>query len=403
MAEENYSTYQWEKADTHEIICIPTRENKTITVTANISHDNIFALIAGTYQVTVNVKYTITEKTRNPQESGTESDPEESNDDDVNINRQTKNLKVQCTTEKFNEPKLCIRKDESYQVILSLTGRISDNIDEGTIDEVEVTYDTGSFKIIEDGGDNPNKYLYILRMPELITNLSIDGRPADNTYVKGSALPINEIQNISTIDFHDITINNVQEDIFHKLDNDTNIATKTLVVPELTVVDLPESEDKPIIICKSRSKNKGVTFKTKDPEISNKHFGYIIDIKGYRSAGYNSVWVNRETLDEIFPNMPADIMSTTQMFECKDSFNFHELTYEVHNVAAPNWVNDSGQTFTSGDINTLKTYAPTYKAVTINQSTGDHIRHNDMLLKNIEFVKFGEKVIKLNYKPLYEA
>jgi hypothetical protein len=398
MAEENYSTYQWEKADPHEIICNPTRENKTITVTANISHDNIFALIAGTYQVTVNVKYTITEKTRNLQESGTESDPEESNEDDFT---RTENLKVQCTTEKLNEPKLCIKKGESYQVTLSLTGSIDDDIDEGTIGEV--TYDTGSFKIKEDGGGDPNKYLYLLKMPKLITNLTIDGRSADNTYVKGSALPINEIQNISTIDFHDIKINGGQEDIFYKLDNNTNIATKTLVVPELTVVDLPESEDKPIIICKSRSKNKGVTFKTKDPDIGNKHFGYIIDIKGYRSAGYNSVWVNRETLDEIFPNMPADIMSTTQMFECTDSFNFHELTYNVHDVAAPNWVNNQGQEFTSDDQIKLKTYAPTYKAVTINQSTGDHIRHNDMILKNIEFVKFGEKVIKLNYKPLYEA
>jgi hypothetical protein len=398
MAEENYSTYQWEKADPHEIICNPTRENKTITVTANISHDNIFALIAGTYQVTVNVKYTITEKTRNLQESGTESDPEESNEDDFT---RTENLKVQCTTEKLNEPKLCIKKGESYQVTLSLTGSIDDDIDEGTIGEV--TYDTGSFKIKEDGGGDPNKYLYLLKMPKLITNLTIDGRSADNTYVKGSALPINEIQNISTIDFHDIKINGGQEDIFYKLDNNTNIATKTLVVPELTVVDLPESEDKPIIICKSRSKNKGVTFKTKDPDIGNRHFGYIIDIKGDRSAGYNSVWVNRETLDEIFPNMPDDIMSTTQMFECKDSFNFHKLTYDVHDVAAPNWVNNQGQEFTSGDQNKLNTYAPTYKAVTINQSTGDSIRHNDMILKNIEFVKFGEKVIKLNYKPLYEA
>jgi hypothetical protein len=96
-------------------------------------------------------------------------------------------------------------------------------------------------------------------------------------------------------------------------------------------------------------------------------------------------------------------MSTTQMFECTDSFNFHELTYNVHDVAAPNWVNNQGQEFTSDDQIKLKTYAPTYKAVTINQSTGDHIRHNDMILKNIEFVKFGEKVIKLNYKPLYEA
>jgi hypothetical protein len=382
MAEENYSTYHWGPV-TNNIVSFgtPTIEDSTkklVTIKATITKNNIFALIAGTYQVTVEGTYKIDEL-------------EATNE---------KDFEILCTAEITN-PKLCTTSDDrNYTVELTLTGEL--NIPQDAF-EYKCTGNKNDFKIKIGKNNYPNEYLYILKMPELITNLTIDGRSIGNTYVKGSALPINEIQNISTIDFHDIKINNVQQDIFYKLDNNTNIATKTLVVPELTVVDLPESEDKPIIICKSRSKNKGVTFKTKDPDIGNRHFGYIIDIKGYRSAGYNSVWVNRETLDEIFPNMPADIMSTTQMFECKDSFNFHELTYEVHDVAAPNWVNNQGQEFTSGDQNKLNTYAPTYKAVTINQSTGDSIRHNDMILKNIEFVKFGEKVIKLNYKPLYEA
>lgn len=315
MAEENYSTYQWEKADPRKIICNPTIENKIVTVTANISHDNIFALIAGTYQVTVEGQYKIEE-------------PEHSEDNgqgsEVKYIIAEKPFEVLCTAEIKANPKLCTRNDGNHTVELTLTGIA--NTEYGSYDHT-VTGTKNDFKI-QPGENIPNKYLYILRTPELITNLFIDGRSADNTYVKGSALPINEIQNISTIDFNDIKINDVQHDIFYKLNSigGENIVTNKLSVPELTVVDLPEKEDEQIIICKSKSKNKGVTFKTKDPDISRKHFGYIIDIKGYRSAGYNSVWINRKTLDKIFPGMPADIMSNTDMFECTDSFNFHELT-----------------------------------------------------------------------------
>lgn len=399
MAEENYSTYHWEPVNNSDnnvsfssgsIDNVEGSTKKQVTVKATITKNNIFALIAGTYEVTVNVKYTINE-------------PETSDLGDAsNMVSKENHFEIQCTAEITN-PKLCTTiNGRDYTVELILTDEI--DIPVGSYNH-SYTGTKNDFKILQDGGGTPNKYLYLLKMPELITDLTIDDRSADNTYVKGSALPINEIQNISTIDFHDIKINDVQSDIFYKLNNTGGeaIVTNKLSVPELTVVDLPESEDKPIIICKSRSKNKGVTFKTKDPDIGNKHFGYIIDIKGDRSAGYNSVWVNRETLNKIFPDMPTDIMSTTNMFECKDFFNFHKLTYEVHNVAAPNWVNNQGQEFTSEDQTKLNTYAHTYKAVTINQSTGDSIKHNDMILKNIEFVKFGEKVIKLNYKPLYEA
>lgn len=390
MAEENYSTYQWELVEndnvsfsSYNIEDIEDSTKKQVTIKATITKtDDIFALIAGTYRVTVKGEY----------ETG---EPEGTTKQSFSVNC--------ATTEIQSNPKLCTGSSGNYTVELTLTGETEELPQDVRI--FNNKYTPSNFSVQQGINKDLNKYLYILQKPELITSLSIDGRHADNTYVKGSALPINEIQNISTIDFHDIKINDVQHDIFYKLNNigGENIVTNKLSPLELTVVDLPESEDEQIVICKSRSKNKGITFKTKDPEISRKHFGYIIDIKDYRSAGYNSVWINRKTLDKIFPNMPTDIMSTTDMFECKDSFNFHELTYDVHDVAAPTWVNSQGQEFTSSDLNILKTYAPTYKAVTINQSTGDSIRHNDMLLKNIEFVKFGEKVIKLNYKPLYEA
>lgn len=394
MADENYSTYQWVpntegsvSFGSYEIEDIEDSHEKLVTVKATITHTDIFALIVGTYQVTVEGAYKINSES----------------DDGTSTETNTYNFTVLCTGEIQNNPKLCTGNDGNYTVELTLTGIIA--LTQNSY-EPRCTGALNDFKI-QQGIDNlPNKYLCILQKPELIKNLSINGNRKADTYVKGSALPINEIENISTIDFHNITINNEQRDIFHKLSDDNKIGviitTNKLSVPELTVVDLPEAEGETIYICKSKSKNKGITFKTKDPDISNKHFGYIIDIEGDRSAGYNSVWVNRETLNKMFKDMPADIMSNTDKFEYKDSFNFHELTYDVHNVEAPDWVNNQEQKFVD-DLSRLRDYAPTYKVATINESTGDPIRHNDMILKNIEFVKFGDKVIKLNYKPLYEA
>lgn len=390
MADENYSTYQW-VPDTEGVVSFGSynidSSNNLVTVKATITHTDIFALIVGTYQVTVEGAYKIDNKVK-------------SVGGNTNIVTNTDNFTVLCTGEIQNNPKLCTGNDGNYTVELTLTGII--NLIQNAY-EPECTGTKNDFKIQQGIDNRPNKYLCILQKPELITNLTINGNRKADTYVKGSALPINEIENISTIDFNNITINGVQRDIFYKLENNMSVTTNDLFVPELTVVDLPESEYDTIYICKSRSKNKGITFKTKDPDISNKHFGYIIDIEGDRSAGYNSVWVNRETLDKMFKDMPADIMSNTNKFVFDNAFELHKLTYEVHDVEVPDWVNNSGQRFNDVDLGTLSSYAPTYKKVTINESTETNNRRNNMILKNIEFVKFDDKVIKLNYKPLYEA
>ena len=107
--------------------------------------------------------------------------------------------------------------------------------------------------------------------------------------------------------------------------------------------------------------------------------------------------IRKETLNKIFPNMPENIMSTTEKFEYNESFNFERLTYEVVNVDAPIHINR--EQFSPEDQNRLKVFAPTYKKVTINESTNGP-RNQKILLKNIEFVKFGGKVIRLNYEPL---
>lgn len=403
MAEENYSTYQWKISHPNQIEYNITTNDRTVTVHATITGDNVFALIAGKYQVDVKVTYDIMNISQNRDPESTEQSQTTGLDgDDIKYSTITYNETLSCISEMRNL-KLCNRQG-NYSISFDLTGTITEELVPSEALNIKVTYEDGDFGILQGDTLKKNDYLYILQKPELITNLTINGSNTVNTYVKGSALPINEIGNISTIDFQNITINDVQRDIFSKLENNMNITTNTLDVNELTVVDLPESEDKQIVICKSRSKNKGITFKTKDPDIRNKHFGYVIDIEDDRSAGYNSVWVNRETLNKMFKNMPDDIMSTTDKFEYKDkSFKFRKLTYAVHDVAAPNWVNNEGQLFNEDDANRLIDYAPTYKVATINESTGDPIRHNNMLLKNIEFVKFGDKVIKLNYKPLYEA
>lgn len=373
MAGEEYSTYQWSKDQHNGITCNVSRSNGNITVRVTITKNVVFAIIAGTYKVNVKVRYS----------NGTE-------------------IGVVCT--KDTNLKLCDGSPGSYSINLSLTGNTT--IPAGaSIINVSCLQDT--FGIQEGSGDNiPNEYLYILKGPTLITSLTIDGKGITDTYVKGSAIPINEIRDLSTKDFNNVTINGEHRDIFYKLgDNNTNtinIETNTLSIPKLTLVDLPESVNKSIVICKNRSINKGVNLKTSDPNISNRHFGYVIDIKGDRSAGYNSVLVKKETLNKIFPDMPENIMSTTQKFEYNEPFKFERLTYEVVNVDAPIHINNEREQFSQNDRNRLKVFAPTYKKVIINESKNGP-RNQNILLKNIEFVKFGGKVIKLNYKPLNEA
>ena len=109
--------------------------------------------------------------------------------------------------------------------------------------------------------------------------------------------------------------------------------------------------------------------------------------------------VRKETLNKIFPDMPENIMSTTEKFEYNEPFKFERLTYEVVNVEAPIHINNEREQFSPEDQRRLKELAPTYKKVTINESTNGP-RNQNILLKNIEFVKFGDKVIKLNYEPL---
>lgn len=368
MAGENYSTYEWVKSQQGEKSFNTSVNNKMITVTVNITNTNVFAIIAGTYQVKVNARL------------------------DNNSEQQ-----VTCICE--IDIKLCNGSVPGpYNISLRLTGTASH-----TVSGASCLQDT--FGIQEGSGDNiQNEYLYILKSPELITSLEIDGNLISGNYVKGSAIPINEIRDLSTKDFNNVTINGEHRDILYKLgdNNEFTIETNKLSIPELTLVDLPESVNKPIIICKNRSINKGINLKTSDPNISNRHFGYVINIEGDSSAGYNSVLVRKETLNKIFPNMPENIMSTTQKFEYNKPFEFERLTYEVVNVDAPIHINNEREQFLPEDQNRLKAFAPTYKKVTINESTNG-TRNQKILLKNIEFVKFGDKVIKLNYKPLYEA
>ena len=373
MAGEEYSIYEWRKSTPQQIECTTSIQNRNVTVNVNITHNNIFAIIAGTYKVNVKVIYNNVEYT-------------------ISCIRDT-NLK------------LCDGQNQSYSISLDLRGTINDtSIPAGaTIRNFSCLQDT--FGIQEGSGDDiQNEYLYILKKPELITSLTIDDKGITDTYVKGSAIPINEIQDLSNKDFNNVTINGEHRDIFYKLgDNDTfDIKTNTLSIPELTLVDLPESVNKSIVICKSRSINKGINLKTSDPNISNRHFGYVIGIEGDSSAGYNSVLVRKETLNKIFPNMPENIMSTTEKFEYNKPFKFERLTYEVANVDAPIHINDKREQFSPEDQNRLKVFAPTCKKVTINESKNGP-RNQKILLKNIEFVKFGDKVIKLNYEPLNEA
>ena len=376
MAGEEYSIYEWRKSTPQQIDCTTSIQDRNVTVKVNITHNNIFAIIAGTYRVNVKVIYS----------NGTEKT-------------------VVCTN--HTNLKLCDVQNQSYNISLDLRGTINNtSIPAGaTIRNDSCLQDT--FGIQEGLGDGiQNEYLYILKKPELITSLTIDGNITSGNYVKGSAIPINEIRDLSTKDFNDVTINGEHRDIFYKLGDDNtntiNIETNTLSIPKLTLVDLPESVNKSIVICKNRTINKCINLKTSDPNISNRHFGYVISIEGDSSAGYNSVLVRKETLNKIFPNMPENIMSTTEKFEYNKPFKFERLTYEVANVDAPIHINDEREQFSPEDQNRLKVFAPTYKKVTFNESTNGY-RNQKILLKNIEFVKFGDKVIKFNYEPLYKA
>ena len=374
MASEEYSIYEWRKSTPQQIECTPSIQDMNVIVNVNITHNNIFAIIAGTYRATVNVRYS---------------------------NRTEKH--VVCTH--YTNLKLCDGSPGSYSISLDLRGTINKNSIPYRATIESFSYLEESFGIQEGLGDGiQNEYLYILKKPEFITSLTIDDNTISGNYVKGSAIPINEIRDLSTKDFNNVTINGEHRDIFYKLgDNDTfDIKTNTLSIPKLTLVDLLESVNKSIVICKSRSINKGINLKTLDPNISNRHFGYVISIEGDSSAGYNSVLVRKETLNKIFPNMPENIMSTTEKFEYNKPFKFERLTYEVANVDAPIHINNEREQFSPEDQNRLKVFAPTYKKVVINESTNGP-RNQKILLKNIEFVKFGDKVIKLNYEPLNEA
>ena len=374
MASEEYSIYEWRKSTPQQIKCTPSIQDRNVTVNVNITHNNIFAIIAGTYKVNVKVIY-------------------------------SNNVEYTILCTRYTNLKLCDGQNQLYSISLDLRGTINNTsiTARATIINVSCLQDT--FGIQEGLGDGiQNEYLYILKKPELITSLTIDDNTISGNYVKGSAIPINEILDLSTKDFNNVTINGEHRDIFYKLgDNDTlDIKTNTLSIPKLTLVDLPESVNKSIVICKSRSINKCINLKTSDPNISNQHFGYVISIEGDRSAGYNSVLVRKETLNKIFPNMPENIMSTTEKFEYNKPFKFERLTYEVANVDAPIHINNESEQFSPEDQNRLKVFAPTYKKVVINESTNGP-RNQKILLKNIEFVKFGDKVIKLNYEPLNEA
>lgn len=389
---EVHSTYQWElsesKLDNISVTNIHlTKDNSNnVEATIKIKNDNVFAIINGTYEVEVEVEVGV----------GVGIGDE--------INTEPETLNLTCKVEK---PTLCEGTTDNYYISLTFTGNTEKenliSINGGTIK---------NFKILVGVYDDHNNYLYILNRPTIIQSFTIDSdQIKDKKYIKGSAIPIDRID-ISTIDFHNFTIRGEQKDIFYKLAGDNGyekITTNKLSIPELTVVNLPKSEDDPINICKTKSMNKGITFKTSDLEWPNSdnHFGYVIVIdipdNEYRSAGYNSVWVNRDTLDKMFIGMPNDIMSTTDKFIYDKTFKLRKLTYEEKRLVPEHYLNKSDKTFENDDITRLNGYAPECYKGTINESDSDVERHHLMTLKNIEFVKFGDKVIKLNYEPLSEA
>ena len=368
---EVHSTYQWKLSEPDEISVNVSGNRSSVNATVTISKNNVFAIIDGTYEVTI-------------------IDP---------IKTSNISIKLTCTV---NNPKICTGNEDSYSISLEFSGRTTNNFS-------AYSYKEGSFRIQKGVIGNPNKYLYILNRPTIIENLTIDGdRIIDKKYIEGSSIPIDRIKNISTKDFYNIEMSNVDNpNIFSKLSDPlktgVTITTNKLSIPELTVVDLPESKNAPINICKTRSMNKGITFKTSNPDTNNNHFGYIIHIGDYKAAGYNSVWVDRETLDKMFIGMPDDIMSTTGKFVYDTPFRLCKLTYEEERLIPFKYLNDENKLFKNEDLNRLNAYAPECYKVTINESDSDVERHHLMTLKNIEFVKFGDKVIKLNYEPLYEA
>lgn len=367
-----------------------TKNSKTFVdnVNVTITHDKVCALIVGKYQMTIQGTYI--------------------GDDDSYHN---KSFTYTCNI--TTNPKLCTKENINiFKISLQLEplekGEISSDSEEFFNEDNNTKWTITEFKILE--GDNrnltPNTYLYELDAPLLVEELTINGHKIDDkTYVQGSALPIDKINNISNIDFNNISVGG-QNGIFTALEAAmVHITTKELKVPELTNVSLPELKNDEIIICKSRSMNNGITFNAKDPDTDRNHFGYTIKIKNKKSMGYKSIWVDRETMNEMFPNMPEDIMSTTKVFEYKDRFTLNKLTYNYEDIAAPTYVNQKDQEFNDDDIDRLKNdLAPTYSKVTITEAPDDvSTRDNNILLKNIEFVKFGDKVIKLNYEPLSEA
>lgn len=369
---EMHSTYQWELSEPDMIIVNVSGSNTSVNATVKINKNNVFAIIDGTYEVTI-------------------IDP---------IRTSNKSIKLTSTV---NNPKICTGNGDSYSISLEFSGNITNNFS-------AYSYKEGSFVIKKGVTGNPNKYLYILNRPTIIENLTIDDDGIiDKKYIEGSSIPIDRIKNISTKDFYNIEMSNVDNpNIFSKLSDPLKmgviITTNKLSIPELTVVDLPESKNAPISICKTKSMNKGITFKTSDPDTTNNnHFGYIIHIGDYKAAGYNSVWVDRETLNRMFYDMPDDIMSTTEKFVYDTSFRFCKLTYEEERLVPLKHLNNENKPFMDPDLNRLNVYAPECYKVTINESESDVERHHLMTLKNIEFVKFGNNVIKLNYKPLYEA
>ena len=371
---EVHSTYQWELSEPDGVSVNVSGNRSSVNVTVTISKNNVFAIIDGIYKVTINVT---TRTVRSQQVT---------------------------LTKTISNPKICTGSGDSYSISLNFTKNISGTFSTGS-------YIDDSFIIQKgvDGKSNSNKYLHILNRPTIIENLTIDDtNVTDKKYIEGSSIPIDRIKNISTKDFYNIEMSNVDNpNIFSKLSDPlktgVTIKTNKLSIPELTVVDLPESKNAPISICKTKSMNKGITFKTSDPDTNNNHFGYIIHIGDYKSAGYNSVWVDRETLNEMFYDMPDDIMSTTEKFVYDTSFRFCKLTYEEERLVPLKHLNNENKPFINPDLNRLNMYAPECYKVTINESKSDVERHHLMTLKNIEFVKFGGKVIKLNYEPLYKA
>ena len=372
---EVHSTYQWKLSEPDEISVNVSGDRSSVNATVTISKNNVFAIIDGTYEVKVDV---------------------------ISTTGRRSNTTETTLTLEIGNPIICTGNEGSYNIILNFSKNISDTFSTGS-------YKNDSFKIREGVNKNPNKYLFILNRPTIIDNLTIDDTPIlDKKYIEGSAIPIDRIENISTKDFYNITMSNVENpNIFSKLSDPLKggviIKTNRLSIPELTVVDLPESKNAPINICKTRSMNKGITFKTSNPDTNNNHFGYIIHIEDYEAAGYNSVWVDRKTLDRMFISMPDDIMSTTEKFVCDTPFRFCELTYEEERLVPFIYLNDERKKFIDDDLTRLNKYAPECYKVTINESDSDVERHHLMTLKNIEFVKFGDKVIKLNYEPLYKA